>query len=180
MIDDSSPATGAIELERVEDGEIVEDAPSWEQHVSEWAEGARQEFVGQLRQCRAAASVARHYGRGSMKAFAQEVGASKTKVYDFARVWWVYGHLFEDGDERFPTRGISHYIAALRADDPVAMLERSEDEDLSVRQMEAEMEDGEQREAAGSRNVELVEVVVCAHCGAEYPLSEAMTRKVER
>ena len=133
------------ELERVYDGEVIEEGPSWEEHVSEWAEGARQEFAGQLRQARAAASVARHHGRSSMKAFAQEVGASKSKVYDYCRVWWVYGHLFEDGDfsGRFQTLGISHYLQALRAPDPSSALEQAEDEGLSVRRLKERIEESE-------------------------------------
>ena len=153
------------EVERVYEGEVVEEtSPPWEQLISEWAEGSRQEFVGQLRQARAAASVVKHYGRGSMKAFAGEVGASKTKVYDYARVWWVYGHLFEDGEfsGRLETRGISHYVACLSAPDPVKMLEESEDEDLSVRQIEERVRVGQEAEQG---EPERVQTRVCEACG---------------
>ncbi len=153
------------ELERVYEGEVVEEqAPSWEQLISEWAEGARLEFAGQLRQARAAASVVRHYGRASMKHFAAEVGCSKSWAYDLARVWWVYGHLFEDGDfsNRLETRGISHYLKALRAPDPVAMIEEAEDEDLSARQIEERIRE---REEAESGAHEKPKTRPCEACG---------------
>lgn len=154
------------ELEYVQDAEIVDEGPSWEELTSEWAEGARHELVGQLRQARAAAAVMRTYGTGAMKKFAGEVGASKSKVYDYAKVWAVYGHLFEDGElpASFQTRGISHMVAALKDPEPVRMLETSEDEDLSVRQIEERTQDREQAEHGGPERVEAKE---CPSCGAD-------------
>ena len=165
MNDSSVPAHVAPELERVYDGEVVEEPEGmdWEQATSEWAEGSRQEFVGQLRQARAAASVAKRYGWASMGAFAKEVGCGKSKVYDYARVWVVYGHLFEDGEfsARLETRTISHYVKALRAPDPVAFVEESEDEDWSTRRMDEVLEE---REIEAHGKPERVETRVCPTC----------------
>lgn len=152
------------ELERVRDAEIVEDIPSWEECVSEWSEGASQELIGQLRQARAAASVGRHYGWSSMKQFAGEIGASTGKVYDYAKVWTVYGHIFEDGGElssRLETLGISHLIKALRAPDPVATAEEAHDEGLSARQIEERIKTQEEEEA------EEVQIKTCPACGSD-------------
>lgn len=154
------------EIERVYDAEVVEEPEGmeWQTAVSEWAEGSRQEFVGQLRQARAAALVVRRYGRASIKEFAQEVGSGKSKVYDYCRVWQVYGHLFEDGDfsGRLETRSISHYIAALNAPDPVTLLETSEDEDLSVRQIQERVKVAEEAEHGGAEVV--TETRACPTC----------------
>jgi hypothetical protein len=152
------------ELERVYDAEIVDDSiPSWEDLVSEFIEGRRYEMHGQLRQARAAASVVTHYGRQSMKAFASEVGKSPSWVYDLARVWHVYGHIFEDGDElsgRLETLGISHLVKSLSAPDPVALAERAHDEGMTTRQVE--------EEARGKENgAEVIDVQECPSCGAD-------------
>ena len=163
------------ELERVHDAEPVREGPSWEDLVSEYSEGAQAEFVGQLRQARVFALVARHYGRVSLTEFAKEVGCSKSKAYDWARVWWVFGHALGDSArlENSPLT-ISHYVEASYAPDPMRMIEAAEDEGLTTRQIEARRKEPEVPEAP--RNVETVEVVACPKCGEVYPLREAETR----
>jgi hypothetical protein len=160
------------EIERIQDVEIVEDVPSWEELVGEFAEGRRYEMHGQLRQARAAASVVTHYGRQSIKAFAFEVGKSPSWVYDLARVWHVYGHIFEDGDElssRLETLGISHLVKSLSAPDPVALAERAHDEGMTTRQVEEEARGKEEK-------AEIAKTMVCPQCGGtgEVPMDEAI------
>ncbi len=150
------------ELERVSDAEVVEDHPSWEELVSEFVEGSRFELHGQLRQARAAAAVCRHYGRSSMTKFAGEVGKSPGWCYDLARVWFVYGHIFEAADgqlsNRLETLGISHLVKSLAAPDPVALAEKAHDEGMTSRQVEDE--------ARGEpENVEVVSTRPCEACG---------------
>jgi hypothetical protein len=152
------------ELQRVPiEPEIVEDGPEWEALVSEWADAGWRVFAGQLRQARAAAAVQRHYGMSSMEKFAQEVGVSKSTVYDYARVYNIYGHLYEDSSGRLESSGlldITHLIECSYAPDPIKMLERAEDEGLSSRQIKAE-----RQAESGSRNVQKAETRVCEACG---------------
>ncbi len=162
------------ELERVSDAEVVEDRPSWEELVSEFVEGSRFEIAGQLRQARAAATVCRHYGRSSIARFAGEVGKSPSWCYDLARVWIVYGHIFEEGGElsnRLETLGITHFVKTLSAPDPVALAEKAHDEGLTARQTEEEAR-GE------TKNAQLITHVVCPECGAMNPMSRVETREV--
>lgn len=169
------------ELERIYDAEIVEDKPSWEELVSEWTDAGWRVFAGQLRQARAAAAVNRYYGRASMEHFANEVGASKSTVYDYARAYIVFGHLYEDSG-RLENSGlltISHLIEASYAPDPVEMLERAEDEGLSSRQIKRERTESENG-SEPQRNVEVVTEFVCPECGAVSPMSKVESREVER
>jgi hypothetical protein len=162
------------ELEAVLDGEIVEERVPWEQIVSEWTEGASEELAGQLRQARAAGTVARDYGRSSMEAFAKDVGCSRSKVYSYARVWQTYGHLV--GTESFSRRlesgrlSISHMIEGTQYPEPVAAIDRAEDEGISARQMERE-----RKEETVPGNVEVVEMARCSHCQKAFELSRAST-----
>lgn len=167
------------ELERVHDAEVVEE-DIWEAAVSEWATGHSEELKGKLRQARAAAAVRTRYGAGSMEAFAQEVGASRSKVYAFAAAYrkliaWFETH--EEISKRLndsPLR-ISNVLEASHEDDVPKALDEAEDEKLTSRQQRAR-----RKEKEVPKNVELVEIVTCPRCDEEYPLSEAMTRKVER
>lgn len=70
------------ELERIYDEAEIVEAPSWEECISEWTDAGWRVFAGQLRQARAASAVQRHYGLSSIEKFAQEVGTSKSTVYD--------------------------------------------------------------------------------------------------
>lgn len=162
-----SPSGGQSEtqeLERIPDAEIIEEGPSWEEAVSEWAEGSRLELAGQLRQARAAAAVSSHYGTDAMGHFASEVGASKSKVYSYAKVWMVYGHIFEDGSEissRLETLGITHLIKGLAAPDPLTAVEEAHDEGLSTREMEERVRELEEPE----NTVKVQETRACEACG---------------
>lgn len=155
------------ELERVYDvGEIVDDMPSWEELTSEWASGASEAILGQLRQARAAAAVRSVYGESSMEKFAYEVGSSKSTVYNYAKVWWVYGHLLEDGNSQFSKRlesgslSMTQLLAATKAPDPVAMIEEAEEKNLSSRAIEARIKEEEEPE-----NVEKVNyTMTCPTC----------------
>lgn len=158
------------ELERVYEGEVVEDKPDWESLISEWAEGARFAFAGQLRQARAIASVSRYYGRTSIEKFAAEVGCSKSWAYDLCRVWQTYSHRFEDGE--ISTRlesplGISHYVKASYARDPQAAIEKAEDERQTTRQIEASNQEEKEQEHAGDERAEVVKTMPCPQCGGE-------------
>lgn len=169
------------ELERVyDDVEVVEEQGSdWESCVSEWAEGAHQELAGQLRQCRAAAAVTKRYGLSSMEGFAKDVGCSRSKAYDYAKVWWTYGHLVETPEfSRRVESGlvtISQMIQGTRDPEPVKAIDRAVDDGISARQMERE-----RKEEGIPENVEVVDLVVCPHCGVEYPISHANTRTEAR
>ncbi len=163
------------EIERIQDVEIVEDKPSWEELVSEFIEGRRYELHGQLRQARAAANVCRHYGKSSMRQFAGEVGKSAGWCYDLARVWMVYGHIFEGEDHlssQLETLGISHLVKSLAAPEPVRAAEEAADEELTVRQME-------ERIQGTPKNVEMITEMVCPECGAVSPMSRVETREVK-
>ncbi len=89
----------------------------------------------------------------------------------------MYGHLIEGGE--FSRRlesgrlSISKLVELAYAPDPLEAAERAEDEEKTVRQIREERREG-------PKNVETVELVVCPHCGAEYPLSHASTRTQER
>lgn len=182
------------DVEQIHEAEIVEESPSWEELVSEWTAGASLALAGQLKQARAAANVQRVYGRKSVEAFAKEVGASKSTVYDYARVWQMYGHLFEDGEYsgRLETLSMAQLVEAAYSPDPVTTAERAEDEGLSSRQIRAERRepssgagpDGSQGTSPPddrrTRNVEVIELVRCPHCEKEFSISEASVRTVER
>ena len=164
-----------------DDAELVDDeAPGydWESGVSEWAEGSRMEFVGKLRQARAAAGVARRYGFGSMQKFAGEVGASRTTVYDAARVWVVYGHIFDGGDplaEALEAKGYTHMVDSLRAPDPIEDIKIAIDNDETTRQHEDRLQGGEEKEAG---NVELISEFKCPDCESWHRLNGVETREV--
>lgn len=166
---------GVTEIEKVRDVEVaslVEDKPDWESLVSEWAEGASLELEGQLRQARAAAGVVRSYGMGAMEGFAYEVGCSKTKVYDYARVWAVYGHIFEgEHSGRLETLGITHLVKSLSAPDPLEVATEAHDEGLTTRQTEERA-----KERTMPKNVETITYIVCPECGVQSPMSKVETR----
>ncbi len=158
------------ELQRVQDAEIVEEGPSWEEHVSEWTSAAGQVFAGQMRQARVAASVARVYGNGSMEAFAKEVGASRSTVYDYARVWWIYGHILSERPDDSPLT-ISHYVEASYAPDPLKAIEEAEDEGLTTRQIEKRRKEPE-------ATPQLITHIICPECSAMSPISRCETKEI--
>ena len=165
------------ELERVpETVEIVEELQEhpediWESAINEWSTGASHVIVGQLRQARAAAAVTRVHGTSSMKKFADEVGASKTTVYDYAKVWWIYGHLFEDGQSSLSVRAesgllnMAQLIKMSRAPDPIKRAEEVED-GTSSRAIEAMNQQEREQEHAEDPRAQTVQVTrACEACG---------------
>ena len=167
------------ELQRIPiEPEIVEDKPSWEECISEWTDAGWRVFAGQLRQARAAAAVQRHYGLSSIEKFAQEVGTSKSTIYDYARAWNTYGHLYEVSGrlENSGLLSISHLIEASYAPDPIEMLERAEDEGLSSRQIKRERSESHNT----PQNVETVTEFICPACGEVSPMSKVESREVPR
>lgn len=167
------------EIEQVYEGEVVDDGtPGWETLVSEWTSGAAQALVGKLRQARAAANVSRHYGQASMEKFAAEVACGKSKVYDYARVWWIFGHLMTpNADNAFSGRlesgrlSMTQLVELTYAPDPVSSLDVAEDEGLSSRAIRERSKEErrvmEEREASmGSTPHRPVEVTteVCPDC----------------
>lgn len=169
------------ELTRVQDAEVVDGGPSWEEIVSEWSAGAHRVLEGQLRQARAAAAVSRYYGESSMEAFAKEVGASRSTVYDYARVFWVFGHLYFDEEgspsgrlENPGTTTITRLVDATYAPDPAQALERAEAEDLSGREQKAARKAEQEPE-----RVHLITHIVCPACSVASPMNECETREVE-
>lgn len=175
------------ELEGVHKAEVVVEPESgqgdgyYEEQVSEWAEGSGQAILGNMRCARAAANVARRYGEASLTAFAGDVGRSKSTVYQYARVWRVFGPKLEAGGEwsgdstRLESLTMSHLVRAVSAPDPVAAAEEAEDEGLSTRQMEAR-----RKEREVPKNVETVVQIVCPACGVASPMGSVETRTVER
>lgn len=172
------------ELEVVHTGEVVDpEGDLLQACVSEWASASSQALVAKLRQARAAATYIRERrdqglaAKDAVEEFASEVKAKKSKVYDYTRVWWIYGHLLEDGHSSFSARvesgvlTMSQLVATTRAKDPVEMLDAVEDDNLSSRAIEARIKEEEE-----PKNVETIEVVICPHCGEKYRMSEAETR----
>lgn len=169
------------ELEHIHDAEIVQDDEGyWEALVSEWTTGHAEELRGRLRQARAAAAVERRYGAGSMEAFAHEVGTSRSTAYEYAR---AYNRLLGDFgshdavSERLDDSPltISNVLEAVHEEDTPKALDEAEDAGLSSRQQKAK-----RRERSIPGNVETVNLIVCPHCGVEYPINHASTRTEAR
>ena len=168
------------ELQRIPiEAEIVE-VPSLEEIKSEWTMGASQKLMGQLRQARAAASLEKHYGQGSVEGFAREMYVSPSTVYAYAATWRKLLDAFgEEGEvygrlENSPLK-ISNVMEAVKETDIPKALDEAEDEGLSSRQQEAR-----RREKTTPANVETVTEFICPACGEVSPMSKVESREVPR
>lgn len=177
----TAPLHPHTELERVRDAEVVQEGDAyWQSQVSEWTVGHAQALIGHLRSARAAASVERRYGEASLAEFAKEVGAGRSTCYQYAYAWNTL--LFEFGSEeslssRLENSPLSVWqvIECMKAPEGERkpMLDRAEDENLSISQIRAH------RQGEEEKNVEVIEVIECPHCEQAFALSEAHVRKVE-
>jgi hypothetical protein len=159
--------------QEIERTELLEPGDSfWEAATSEWSEGHAQALRGHLRCARAASKVERRYGEKSLERFASDVGAGKSSVYEHAG-WWERS-LERFGSEeailaRFESSPLRHWQAIEAMKGEPEILDRAEDENLSVRAIKR-LVSGEEE-----KNAETVELCCCPKCGEVYPMSEAMT-----
>lgn len=177
------------ELERVYDaevleGEVVEEDQRdlWDYAISEWTTGHYETLKGRLRMARAAAAVRSEYGKGSMKAFADELGAGRSTVYDYARGYkkllQSYGsHEAVSARLEDAPLTISDVLEATheRPEDIPKQLDKVEVDKPSTRQQRKERE-----ERTRPKNVETVDRGTCPHCGAIFSVSEINLRTEAR
>lgn len=162
--------TESRELERVYDGEIVDDEPSWDDYVVAWGNAAGNILINQFRQAKIAANVNRIWGSGSIKTFAKSVGLEKSHVYNFARVWWLFGHFIENGDDEFSRRlesgmlTFSHFIESTYAPDPLEAINEAEDEGLSTRAIKAKNQERKELEHATDERAQTAGTMDCPDC----------------
>jgi hypothetical protein len=165
------------EIQRVRDPEIIEE--DWlEVAISEWYTGVTRELMGALQQMRAAAYAKAKGGREGLETLAQKVGAKKSKAYAFAatyeRLASEYGEELSKRLESSPLSPWQVVEAAHNGDisgDISGALERTEQENLSVRDLRSER--GEQR------NVETITEFICPSCGEVSPMGSVETRTRE-
>jgi 3-methyladenine DNA glycosylase/8-oxoguanine DNA glycosylase len=163
------------ELERTRDA--VQEGGGWlEAAVSEWYTGVSRELMGALQQMKAAAFAKASAGDG-LEQLASAVGAKKSKVYAFAA---CYERLVEAYGEGLSTRLESSPLSPwqvveaahngeIQGDVPAA-LDRTEERNLSTRELKAE------RTGGGPENMETVERGTCPHCRRDFELRNADVR----
>ena len=110
------------------------EADRWEEHVSYWRAywTNMQDRLWLLASI--AASVEANYGESNVKRFAYEVQCSSTWVYRLARLHRTWRNLRPS-----QVLSVSHHLEAMEAPDPQAAIERAELENLSTRQLRAEI-----------------------------------------
>ena len=163
------------ELEVVLDGEVVEEGPTLEDCVSEWASGASETIRGQLRQARAA-----YYARtqGIIQAFRKEVEISISTAYDYAKCWEKFGEAVENGDlsMRLESGSVTIYqlIECAYTPEPMEALEKAEEDNQTTRQIKREKREKQQEQAEKDHGKpEKLETRVCPTCGGDGVLPVA-------
>lgn len=113
-----------------DDGNLTFAGTSWEEHVEAWRE--IQESVTEHFWALGAIgdSLARNYGDGDIKRFAQEVGLSQKRIYKLVSTYRGWR-----GKQRSQMLSFTHHEEALRAPDPVEAIEKAEEEGWSSRQL---------------------------------------------
>lgn len=125
------------ELEVIRDAEIVQESEQdiLEACISEWTTGAAQAIWGQLRQARAASIYVEQRRKQGLTAkdaieeFGSSVGAKKSKVYNYIRVYTIYGHILEDTHSMLSSRvesgmvSMSELVEKTYAKDPIEAAE---------------------------------------------------------
>ena len=113
------------------DGDLpVFTSAAWEDHVSAWLDAEDAATEQRWRQAAICASVATHYGEGSVEKFAESVGVHPRRVYEYRAVYQIAMQLAD----RPPNLQFSHYVVASAADDPIEVLRLAAEDTLSVRQ----------------------------------------------
>ena len=111
-----------------------DDADIFDEHVSYWRAhwDDMQDRLWHL--AAIAASLESRYGESTVKRFAYEVQCSSSWIYQLARTYRVW-----QDKQRSQILSFSYHAIAAEASDPVAAIERAELENLSTRQLRAEI-----------------------------------------
>lgn len=126
------------EIALVRDGLPVFHGESYEEHVSTWLE-VDSSVQGHYWMLGAvAASLIKRYGEDVTGKFASDVGASRDRIWRYARTYRAWENL-----QRSNLLSFQHHTIAARSDDPQRALEVAEDEQLSTRELEEFVKTGE-------------------------------------
>lgn len=101
---------------------------SWEEHVQTWLDLERVVTDQRWRQAAVVASLETHYGEKSLDKFAQEVGISPKRLYEYRAAYRVYQF-----SGRAENLDFTHYVIASRAENPAQIIEQAATDGLSTR-----------------------------------------------
>lgn len=111
---------------------------SYEEHVSTWAQVDRSVQGHYWMLGAVAASLVKKYGDDITGKFASDVGASRDRIWRYARTYRAWENLHRSNFLSF-----KHHTIAGNAADPQKAIEVAEDEQLSTRQLEEFVKTGE-------------------------------------
>ena len=101
---------------------------SWEEHVQTWLDLERVVTDQRWRQAAVIASLETRYGENSLDKFAQDVGISPKRLYEYRAAYRVYQ--FSGRPENLD---FYHYVIASRAENPAELIEQAAADGLSTK-----------------------------------------------
>lgn len=101
---------------------------SWEEHVQTWLDLERVVTDQRWRQAAVVASLETHYGDKSLDKFAQDVGVSPKRLYEYRAAYRVYQ--FSGRPENLD---FYHYVIASRAENPAEMIDQAAADGLTTK-----------------------------------------------
>lgn len=126
------------ELALVQDELPVFRGQSYEEHVSTWLEVDRSVQGHYWMLGAVAASMVKRYGDDVAGKFASDVGASRDRIWRYARTYRAWENL-----QRSNFLSFQHHTIAAKSDNPQKALEVAESEGLSTRELEDLVKTGE-------------------------------------
>lgn len=110
----------------------------YEDHVNTWLDVDRSVQGHYWMLGAIAASLVKEYGEDAIGKFAGDVGASKQRIWRYARTYRDWENF-----QRSNILSFHHHSVAGRSDDPQRAIEVAEDEQLSTRELETFVKTGE-------------------------------------